>query len=43
MTVQSDVYVIILLTVILGIGIVVLSKKIDQTDPLQEPRASSCR
>ncbi len=38
MTVQSDVYVIILLTVLLGIGIILLSKKIDKTDPLQEPK-----
>ena len=29
MTVQSDVYVIILLTILLGIGIVAISKKID--------------
>ena len=38
MTVQSDVYVIILLTILLGIGIVAVSKKIDKLDPLQEPR-----
>ncbi len=38
MTVQSDVYVIILVTVLLGIGIVVLSKIIDRTDPLKEPK-----
>ena len=38
MTVQSDVYVIILLTVILGAAIIALSKKIDKTDPLQEPK-----
>ncbi len=37
MTVQSDVYVIILLTIVLGIGIVLLSKKIDKADPLAEP------
>ncbi len=37
MTVQSDVYVIILLTILLGIGIVVASKKIDKLDPLKEP------
>ena len=38
MTVQSDVYVIILLTVILGIAIVLISKAIDKADPLQEPK-----
>ncbi len=36
-TVQTDVYVIILITVILGIAIVLLSKKIDQADPLAKP------
>ena len=38
MKIQSDVYVIILLTVILGIGIILLSKKIDKADPLAEPK-----
>jgi F-type H+-transporting ATPase subunit a len=38
MTIQSDVYVIILLTVILCAGIVLLSKKIDKADPLAEPK-----
>ena len=38
MTIQSDVYVIILLTIILGAGIIILSKKVDQADPLAEPK-----
>jgi F-type H+-transporting ATPase subunit a len=38
MTVQSDVYVIILLTIILGIGMVLISKAVDRTDPLAEPK-----
>ena len=38
MTVQSDVYVIILLTIILGIGIILVSKKVDKADPLAEPK-----
>ncbi len=38
MTIQSDVYTIIFLTIILGIGIVVLSKKIDACDPLEKPK-----
>ena len=38
MTVQSDVYVIILLTVIIGIAFVVLSKILDKADPLEEPK-----
>ena len=37
MTIQSDVYVIILITVLLGVAIVLLSKKIQKTDPLQKP------
>ena len=37
MKVQADVYVIILITVLLGIGIVALSKILDKTDPLKEP------
>lgn len=37
MTIQSDVYVIILITVLLGIAIVLLSRKIQKTDPLQKP------
>ena len=36
-TVQSDVYVIILITIILGAAIILLSKKIDQVDPLEKP------
>lgn len=36
--IQSDVYVIILITIILGAGIVLLSKKIDKTDPLAKPK-----
>ena len=38
MTIQSDVYTIILETLILGIGIVLISRKLDHTDPLQEPK-----
>ena len=38
MTVQSDVYVIILLTLIIGIGIILISKKLDSTDPLEKPK-----
>ncbi|HCK87659.1 MAG TPA: F0F1 ATP synthase subunit A [Erysipelotrichaceae bacterium] len=38
MTIQSDVYVIILLTVILGIGIVLIGKEIDKADPFAEPQ-----
>jgi F-type H+-transporting ATPase subunit a len=37
MKVQADVYVIILITVLLGAGIVILSKMLDRTDPLKEP------
>ena len=39
MTVQSEVYVIILLTVILGIAIVVIGKKVEKADPFAEPQA----
>ena len=38
MTVQSEVYVIILLTVILGIAIVVIGKKVEKADPFAEPQ-----
>ena len=38
MVIQSDVYTIILLTIIIGIAIVVLSKKIDALDPLEKPK-----
>lgn len=37
-TVQSDVYAIILITVLLAAGIIILSKKIDQADPLEKPK-----
>ena len=37
MTIQSDVYVIILITILLAIGIVLLSKKFQKTDPLKKP------
>ena len=40
MTVQSDVYVIILLTIILGIGMVLISKAVDKADPLAEPKGA---
>lgn len=38
MTIQSDVYTIILVTIVLGIGIVLVSKGIDRLDPLEEPK-----
>ncbi len=38
MTVQSEVYVIILLTVILGIAIVVIGKKVEKADLFAEPQ-----
>lgn len=37
MVVQDDVYTIILLTIILGIAIVWISKKIDKLDPMKKP------
>ena len=38
MTVQSDVFVIILETVLMAIGIIVLSKKFDKADPFEKPK-----
>jgi len=38
MTIQSDVYVIILLTIILGIAIVLIGKKVEKADPFEEPK-----
>ena len=38
MTIQSDVYVIILITILLAIAIILLSKKFDRTDPLEQPK-----
>jgi F-type H+-transporting ATPase subunit a len=38
LTVQSDVYVIILITIILAAAIILLSKKFDQADPLEKPK-----
>lgn len=38
MTIQSDVYVIILITVLLAAAIILLSKIIDQLDPLEKPK-----
>lgn len=38
MTVQSDVYVIILITIILGAAIILLSKTIDKAEPLEKPK-----
>ena len=35
MSIQNDVYTIILVTVVLAIAIVVLSKKIDRLNPLE--------
>ena len=37
LVIQSDVFVIIMLTVLLCIGVIALSKKIDKTDPLEKP------
>ena len=37
MTIQSDVYVILLITILLGIGIILLSKKLKKADPLEKP------
>jgi F-type H+-transporting ATPase subunit a len=38
LTVQSDVYVIILITILLGAAMILISKKIDQADPLEKPK-----
>ena len=38
MTIQSDVYVIILITIILAIAIILLSKIFDKADPLEQPK-----
>ena len=38
MTIQSDVYVIILITIILGLAMVLIAKKFDRTDPLEKPK-----
>ena len=38
MTIQSDVYTIVLVTIILSVGIILLSKVIDKADPLKEPK-----
>ncbi|HAE15759.1 MAG TPA: F0F1 ATP synthase subunit A [Erysipelotrichaceae bacterium] len=38
MTIQSDVYTIILETIIIGVLIVLFSKKLDKADPLAEPK-----
>ena len=38
MTIQSDVYAIILLTVLLSAAMIWISKKIDKTDPLDKPK-----
>lgn len=37
MTIQSDVYTIVLLTIILGIAIVLVSKGLDKLDPYEKP------
>ena len=37
MTIQSDVYVIILITIVLAIAMILLSKKIEKADPLEKP------
>ena len=38
MTIQSDVYVIILITIVLAIAMILLSKKINKVDPLEKPK-----
>ena len=38
MTIQSDVYVIILITIVLAIAMILLSKKIEKADPLEKPK-----
>ena len=38
MTIQSDVYAIILLTVLLSAAMIWISKKIDKADPLEKPK-----
>lgn len=38
MKIQSDVYTIILITVLLSIAIILLSRKLDRTDPLEKPK-----
>lgn len=38
MVIQSDVYTIIFLTILIGIGIVVLSKMVARADPLEKPK-----
>lgn len=38
MKIQTEVYVIILITVLIGAGIVLLSRKIDRLDPLARPK-----
>ena len=38
MTIQSDVYVIILITIILGVFIILLSKAVDKANPLEKPK-----
>lgn len=37
MEIQNDVYVIVLLTVFLGVGMIVCAKKIDRLNPLERP------
>ena len=38
MTIQSDVYTIILETILMGIAIIALSKKFDKADPMAKPK-----
>ncbi len=38
MVIQSDVYTIILLTILLSIGIIAIGRKIEKLDPLQKPK-----
>ena len=38
MKIQSDVYAIIFLTILLSVAMIVVSKKIDKTDPMAKPK-----
>lgn len=38
MTIQSDVYTIVLITLLLSIGIIVIGKRIEKLDPLEKPK-----
>ena len=38
MKIQSDVYTIILITILLAFAIIAISKKLDKTDPFAKPK-----